>query len=233
MPNIQTTDLLDRALKDLSAEQRARVLDLVIRLDIDRDDPLWLIAIAIGQLQVLVQDAPEEWQDVFMSFREELQAWSETNLRALEAIARQAENGESLAKTVNELTNLFATLAKALIAQGDSSSKPGQQWSRLESRLEDWKNSLNVRIERFTAENSKILEFERSMKLTSKNTVSPILNLSVSVLLALGVGLGFWTLWQGQQQQSKRLEWLLQKATRQECISGIKDFSSRECQGVK
>ena len=53
--NNGSSDLLDRALRDLSAEQRARVLDLVIRLEIDRDDPLWLIAItlvAIASLSV-------------------------------------------------------------------------------------------------------------------------------------------------------------------------------------
>ena len=101
--NNGSSDLLDRALRDLSAEQRARVLDLVIRLEIDRDDPLWLIAIAIGQLQVLVTDAPEDWRETFVNFQSELITWTNTHLETLEAIAKQALVAKSLAKTSNEL----------------------------------------------------------------------------------------------------------------------------------
>ena len=74
--NGKSTDLLDRALRDLTAEQRARTLDLVLRLGIERDDPLFLITLAIGQLKVLVEDAPQEWNNTFHSFTSYLDAWT-------------------------------------------------------------------------------------------------------------------------------------------------------------
>lgn len=233
MMELQRTDLLDRALRDLSAEQRARVLDLVIRLDIDRDDPLWLIAIAIGQLQVLVQDAPEDWQTVFQEFGQELDAWTDTNLQALEAIAKQSASSESLAQTVNELTRLFSALARVLAEQAKHSSKSGGDWSRFENRLEDFKNILSLKIDNLSSLISHLVSDQRMLPKISAPKSLLILSLSVNGVLSLGMLLGFWGLWQGQEYQGERLQWLLQKATRQECITGIKSMNSQECQGTK
>jgi uncharacterized protein YeaO (DUF488 family) len=235
MPDVQTTDLLDRVLRDLSPEQRARVLDLVVRLDLDKDDPLWLIAIAVGQLQVLVQDAPEEWQNVFESFRAELQAWTETNLQTLEAIAKQAESGEALSETVKELTSSFSALTKVLTAQIKQSTNPGQSWSRFERTLESWRSSLNSRLDSFITESSKILLSVQNTNPTSmsRSGSSPIANLSINAILAISLGVGFWVLWQGQQQSNEKLQWLLQKMTRQECASGVKTPDSVECRQFK
>ena len=64
--------LLDRVLQGLDASQRARVLDLVVRLGIEPDDPLFLISLATSQLQVLVEDAPKDWAELFGTFLTEL-----------------------------------------------------------------------------------------------------------------------------------------------------------------
>jgi hypothetical protein len=107
------TDLLDRVLRDLNAEQRARVLELVVRLDLDKDDPLWLVAIAIGQLQVLVEDAPEDWQTLFHGFQGDLNTWTQTHLHTLEVVADKARVTASLSEYTQELGSILKTLVAA------------------------------------------------------------------------------------------------------------------------
>lgn len=108
-----STDLLDRVLRDLNAEQKARVLELVVRLDLDTDDPLWLVAIAIGQLQVLVEDAPEDWQTLFGGFQGELTTWTNTHLKTLEVVADKAKVTANLSEYTSELSSILRTLVTA------------------------------------------------------------------------------------------------------------------------
>ncbi|MDY6936925.1 MAG: DUF6753 family protein [Cyanobacteriota bacterium] len=108
-----STDLLDRVLRDLSPEQKARVLELVVRLELDTDDPLWLVAIALGQLQVLVEDAPEDWQTLFGGFQGELTTWTNTHLKTLEVVADKARVTASLSEYTSELSSILKTLVTA------------------------------------------------------------------------------------------------------------------------
>lgn len=200
------------------------MLDLVLLLQIDRDDPLWLICLAIGQLQVLVQDAPLEWQNLFEAFQEELTAWTNTHLNTLEAIARQAATAERLATSANELTTSLTALTRILSEQTASSMTSTQNYESLRGALTDLREAMSHRLDK--------------IELSSQNRQTPTLNpvistngtFKLSLLIVFGaVAFGMYTLWQGQQANAQRLEWVLIKLTRQECLVRIKPANSPEC----
>jgi hypothetical protein len=103
-------DLLDRVLAGRPDDVKARVLELVVRLGIDPRDELFLIMIALGQLQCLIEDSPNDWQALFHTFQEELIQWTDTHLETLETLARKAQTEEMLANTCTELVSSLARL---------------------------------------------------------------------------------------------------------------------------
>lgn len=106
----KTQDLLDRVLQGKPDDTKARVYELVLRLGINPDDELFLVMLALGQLQVLVEDAPTDWQILFTDFQGELAEWSEINLETLNSLIRKAEHEETLALTSQRLVNSLIDL---------------------------------------------------------------------------------------------------------------------------
>jgi hypothetical protein len=228
--NGKGSDLLDRALRDLTAEQRARTLDLVLRLGIDRDDPLFLVTLAIGQLQTLVQDAPEDWRKSFESFSQYLESWTATNLQMFEAAERQADATQTVSQVSKELVTSLTALTRILTEQARTPPTSGPDWQNLSRKLDDWQNGIHYRLTSIE-ESLKNPKSARSMSNISTDW-NGIGRLSVNLLLLglLVVSGGGWViLWQGQQQNAERLQWLLKKATRQECLSKIVPKTAPQC----
>jgi hypothetical protein len=236
--NGKSTDLLDRALRDLTPEQRARTLDLVLRLGIERDDPLFLITLAIGQLKTLIEDAPQEWKSTLTLFTSFLEEWSKNNLKMFESAARQAEATESISEVSKELITALSALTRLLTEQSQTPQSYGRDLDSLRNRLEDLQNALTHRLNAIT----ESLETQRSARsMSSTLTVSNgngILTgtwnakwLLVGLLVVTGSG--WWTLWQSQQRNAQTLQWLLIKATRQECLAGVVSKTSPQCKQFK
>lgn len=99
-------DLLDRACRDLNPEQRARLLDLAMRLDLEPDDPIWLITIALGQLHLLFEDFPAH----LTAFESRLNQWTETNLQTLALLSRKTEMTTTLTTHTHELVTTLQVL---------------------------------------------------------------------------------------------------------------------------
>lgn len=231
--NGKNTDLLDRALRDLTAEQRARTLDLVLRLGIDRDDPLFLITLAIGQLKVLVEDAPNEWKSTFDFFTSFLEEWTKTNLRLFEAAARQAEATEAVSEVSKELITALSALTRLLTEQSQTPQSYGRDLDSLRNRLEDVQNALTHRLNAIT-ESLESRKSARSMSSTlTGSSIGNVIGTWNANWLLVGLlvvsGGGWWVLWQGQQRNAQTLQWLLLKATRQECLSKIVSKSAPQC----
>lgn len=231
--NNGSSDLLDRTLRDLSAEQRARVLDLVIRLEIDRDDPLWLIAIAIGQLQVLVTDAPEDWRETFVNFQSELITWTNTHLETLEAIAKQAEVANSLARTSSKLQNLIKKSSIILIEHSENSNNLELELRIIKKSLENLQKNMVSRfeiMEKSTARNSsEIMRNANSVKGLGGWVVSSLVVLAISSSACLSLLVISFKL---ERDNAEKIEWLLKKGNRNDCLRGIKPKNSPECRSV-
>jgi hypothetical protein len=80
-------DLLAEALKGKSENFKRRVLDFTIRSGLSQDDPLFLVLVATGQLEVMLEDAPQTLQLLFKSWNQDLA----NNLEKVEQVAVQRQ----------------------------------------------------------------------------------------------------------------------------------------------
>ncbi len=76
-------DLLAEALKGKSESFKTRVLHFAHSCGLSQDDPLFLIMIATGQLEVMLEDAPETLQVLFKTWNRDLAS----NLEKVEQVA--------------------------------------------------------------------------------------------------------------------------------------------------
>ncbi len=76
-------DLLAEALKGKSEDFKCRVLNFVSRSGLSQDDPLFLVLVATGQLEAMLEDAPETLQLLFKTWNRDLA----NNLEKVEQVA--------------------------------------------------------------------------------------------------------------------------------------------------
>ncbi|NJN11739.1 MAG: hypothetical protein HC836_39805 [Richelia sp. RM2_1_2] len=77
------SDLLAEALKGKSEDFKHRVMDFAGKSGLSKDDPLFLVLIATGQLEVMLEDAPETLQVLFKTWNRDLAS----NLEKVEQVA--------------------------------------------------------------------------------------------------------------------------------------------------
>ena len=80
-------DLLAQALKGKSEDFKKRVLHFARSCGLSQDDPLFLIMVATGQLEVMLEDAPETLQLLFETWNQDLA----NNLEKVEQVAVQRQ----------------------------------------------------------------------------------------------------------------------------------------------
>lgn len=217
--------LLDRLLTDLTPEQRARVLDLVRQLELDPQDPLFLVVVAIGQLQVLIDETPNTWSFLFDSFAQELAEWKIHNLHILESLSLEASAVQDLSQhalTLSEHVYRLQSVLKQLIEALESSETATQSWqSSFASLKHDLLLSLNALIPDKSAPPTVI----------SPPTSRWSRSVSLLTLLILTItGIGVVPIYHRQLQQSQQLEWLLEKENRRDCRERILPASDPLCQ---
>ncbi len=217
--------LLDRVLQDLAPEQRARVLDLVMQMELDPQDPLFLIVVAIGQLKILIDDTPNAWSFLFNSFLQELGEWKTHNLKTLENLSLEAEAVQALSQhalTLSEHVNELQSVLKQLIEALESSETATQSW---ESSFADLKRDLRLSLSTLSPAKSA------PPTVISPPTSRWSRSVSLLTLLILTVtGLGLVPVYHRQLQQNQQLEWLIDKGNRRDCRDGILPASDPLCQ---
>ena len=232
--NPKEMEMLDRALEDATPEHKARVRGLLMYYKIEHDSEFYMLFVAFGHLTILVEEAPENWRNLFDSFERKLKEWATENLRTLEAIQQQSE-------TTERMRSSFIALAKSTTAL---SGETKDSLTRL-NRLNEILNGFSARFSFLESSSQTLLDRtsqaeERSKKLSAIARSSLICN---AVLLAAFLLSGVRSEWRlsrqtewmeemGRQQaaQSERTQWLFEKATREECLTGIKPRSDPQCQ---
>ncbi len=216
----RATKNLLMALQGESPEHINRVLSLVVKFDIDPDEEFFLIIAAIGHLKVLVEDAPQEWQDLFKSFAEELGEWAELNTEHLKLLTSKTETIENLALSCERLGNtleLLQVVSQELTAQLKTSIN-------LSTELRELKQELR-----------EVKEFKQEMKgqiLTLKSEIIPTVKLiKESRILIWGdkwgkwvVGIfaialiadtwGLWQAWNFSKETQMQVNWAVIKLGR-------------------
>jgi hypothetical protein len=102
-------DLLAEALKGKSDHFKRRVLDFASRSGLSHDDPLFLVLVATGQLEVMLQDAPHTLQLLFHTWNKELA----NNLEQVEQVAIERQK-----VAINRAAQ--ALIHKSLLREGRS-----------------------------------------------------------------------------------------------------------------
>ena len=119
------TQWLDKALEGKPSEIKARVLEIILKMGIDPENEFFVIFVALGQLQVLIEDSPSQWKDLFEDFREELGEWATTNVETLSHLTHKTQTMERLAQSSERLgdtLNGLAQVCKGLIEQLQASN---------------------------------------------------------------------------------------------------------------
>lgn len=132
---LQEDGFLERLLEDKDDAYRARILHLVLSTGIDPTDPVFLLLVATGRLEVMLEDAPKSLEKLLKTWASEF--WRTVELtesvvveRQKEAIARAAmalvedapkpesNLASSHSKWLNPIPLVFATAVAALIGGG-------------------------------------------------------------------------------------------------------------------
>ncbi|NEP10240.1 MAG: hypothetical protein F6K14_08475 [Symploca sp. SIO2C1] len=254
MKPLSNEELLDRALEGESAEVKARVRDIVIKLGIHPNDPFFIISIALGHLQTLIEDSPQEWQVLFGSFEEELSEWATTNLKTLSLLTQRTETMERLASSSEQLSSILTDLTQACSSLVKQLPQSNQQLLFYVKQLE---NSNKELISSLNSIQSKLAAQERQVEmlaagvtttnqfLTSKRKKTTSIGIGqdsalqvlACALLVFVVVIIFSFISSAVnlslvRSTNQRTELLLHKAERLECLAGIKDRESADCQGL-
>ncbi len=84
--SIESDTLLNRLLEGRSDTFKAKVLDIVYRHHLDPNDPNFQILIATGQLEVLLQDAPQALEQKFAQLLETLRRLVDAELKSFQKV---------------------------------------------------------------------------------------------------------------------------------------------------
>ena len=85
----KTENFLNRLLEGKNADFQRRVLAITVEHGLSTNDPLFLVMLATGQLQVLLEDKPNELDNLF-------KRWSESIYDQLEKTKRTATSGQEI-----------------------------------------------------------------------------------------------------------------------------------------
>jgi hypothetical protein len=97
---VDTKSLLDIALEGQSEEYRRKVLELAFKGKIEPTDPIFLILLATGRLEVLIQESPKP-EDFELAFNRWVGRINKT-LASYERVAVEKQEGQ-IAEAVNSL----------------------------------------------------------------------------------------------------------------------------------
>ena len=237
-------EAIDQLLRGRSDTIRANVLSYVVKYKIDPQDEFFIIFVALGTLETLIETSPQEWQQLFEGFQGELETWSNTNQETLTLISQKASITEELAsnsKSLNNSLKAFLEVCEGLIKPlQTANSLLMNSLSQLQTSETELKNSVEKNSNRFSQLESEVKKLNLTIENQSKSNPlnkkggvwkdNLLIGLITTILLMTGY-FGF-TQHRVNQSTNQRVQWLLEKANRLDCRMGIKKPGSPECKGL-
>jgi hypothetical protein len=229
-------DLLDRALAGRTEAEKARALDLALRIGLSPEDELWLVVIAIGGIQGMLETYPDRIQHVLDEFFLTLDQWVTINTKVLELQDQQAQHMNNLTTIARELTSTLAALVQVLSKQTVTLESFVQNYDNLASRCMTFRNDMD-----WPSQNQSVplLPPDHQPHLIPANnktglrsdhnhlhTITSVGTLVLCVIIFFLQGF----LWSSQGKNQQILSWLLFKANRAECLKGIVKPTSARCE---
>lgn len=166
---------LGKLLKDKPLEVQNQVMEFAIDSGMKKDDPAFRLVQYIGYLATLTELAPEQWNDLFADFQEELQAWSHHQKKQMESLALQTTTIKELAQSCNNLgtsCNTLTQTSETLVNQFESLIPALQILSSVPDDLLSLQESLQQRrslpLEKMEELFRKVVKEELSRELQSQ-----------------------------------------------------------------
>lgn len=248
--------LLEQALHGESDTTKARVLQLVLDAGINPEEEFFLISLGLNQLKVLLLDAPRQLNNWSSTLQEELDSWASSYTQLLQVIAQKADATSALTETAGQLAEMLTSHTKttnALIRQLQVSHQAwGNSWGQqsavndeltkhltsLSDQLSQQNSMLAKQLEKLTIE---VKTSKRSDPLTAMG-LSPdngwkravfygtAFCLTVGAMAACLMAAVYLRDRSIHQNMAVKVEYLLEKQNRRDCMDGIKLHESPECQ---
>ena len=237
-------EAVEQLLNGRSEAIKTNVLNYIVKYNINPEHEFFVIFVALGTLETLIETSPQEWQEIFKGFEGELGKWANSNLETLNLISQKASiteqlarNSESLANTLKQFLEVCGeqtiqlqkcnSLLTSYLSQLQTSSTElkslGEKNNNQISQLESQVNNLSSTLENQSKSNPPNKKIW-----TWKDNV--LIGLVISVLVttvSFGVVQN-----QVNQKMGQRVQWLLEKANRRDCLAGIKKPNSPECKSL-
>ena len=238
------SEAIDKLLAGRSEAIRLNVVEYMLKHDVNPEHEFFVILVALGTLETLIESSPREWQEIFSLFQGELKEWADSNKETLTLLSQKADITERLASSSESLgkyltkfleicEGLISQLQKSNLSSINSQSQSQTLQTEFKNLREEHRKELSQLKTKLDKLNSLIENQEKShppdlRKIwTWKDSV--LFSLITTVLLAtvyLNVGQN-----RVVQHNNQIVQWLLYKANRQECLAGLKKPGSPECQG--
>ena len=166
--------MLDRALEGASTQEKARVRNVLLSFDIEPDHEFYIIFVAIGQLLVLVKEAPENWRALFDDVHKELKLWSKENFKSLESIKLHAETSAELIVVLRQLLDLMRSSQTSSHETSTTLHSLKLALSSIESKLEWLQTWHKVSRSKLTSIESQLSHSQTQRSQIAKQITSQI-----------------------------------------------------------
>ncbi|ELS02712.1 hypothetical protein Xen7305DRAFT_00024300 [Xenococcus sp. PCC 7305] len=239
MHNNGQQSLLDTILEGKSDQMKARVLEIVIKYGINQDDEaFFLIFVALGYLQVLLETSPVTLEQTFVSFHHDLKQWTTTNLRTLETFSQATSSFQQNQILSQELTTILTKLVEASLELTSRIQKLEVNSVHYQDKSNNLEQTLTKNLSDISAKlKAELIAIMNAQKPKKAN---PIMiwgsRISLVVIMLLSVNL----YWQISQLKSavktteQNSSWVLEKSNRWDCrVFKLKNPQSPECQGIQ
>ncbi|NEQ47546.1 MAG: hypothetical protein F6K00_29985 [Leptolyngbya sp. SIOISBB] len=260
MPNPHSLDtlspkarsLLDQALAGESDRVKSRVLKLVLEAGINPEEEFFLISLGLNHVKVLLEEAPQQFQGWSATLLQQLNAWSDSYRQSLHLIAEKAEATGALIETAGQLATLLTThtqTCNALVRQLQSAHQAwGNSWEQQSEvntavmealkALPETLNQQSVQLKALSAEVRAMRQPDpmKALGLSGGSGPQRILLYGLvccTVVNATGLItlLGLYSSDRAVMRLTAiKVEHLLQKQNRRDCMEGIKPADSPECE---
>ena len=237
-------EVIDSLLAGRPEEFKLKVYEYMVKKDVDPEEDFFMILVALGSLETLIETSPKEWQEIFEGFQGELKEWADSNKETLTLLSQKSDTTERLASSSESLGNyltkfleicegLINQLQKSNLSLVNSQSQSQTLQTEFKNLREEHKKELSQLKTKLDKLNSLIENQEESHPPDLRKIWtwkdSAVFSLLTTILLAIV----YFNVGQNRvvQHNNQIVQWLLYKANRQECLTGIKKPGSPECQG--
>ena len=237
-------EAIEQLLNGRSETIRANVLNYMVKYKMNPEHEFFMIFVALGTLETLIETSPNEWQELFKGFQGELKEWSDTNQETFHLISEKASITERLASNSESLAN---TLTKFLEASAEQTSRLREvnslltnfqsQSQTLQTKLKNLGEKNNSQLSQLESKVHKLNSLIENQEKSHPPDLRKIWTWKDSVVFSLLtialLATVYFNVGQNRvvQHNNQIVQWLLYKANRQECLTGIKKPDSPECQG--